>query len=188
MFCCCCCCCVCVCEWVWHDSVSVWHVMCVSVSVWHVRCVCLWAHGACSGKGLYSRKTSVVWDHFSSFLSLQELWFTGTILWPCCSQCTTGVFFYEQNPSHPHPPLAGVGIAQLVECPDQNPSVILMWVWVPSAAKDYFQEAASNADSLMVSVQAWYAVARINNKTVPNTGSHTTVWTHENTAHTNRNG
>ena len=47
-------------------------------------------------------------------------------------------------------------------------------------------ESTFSADSLTVSVQPPWAIA--GTLKIPNTGSHTIVWTRENTAHTDRNG
>ena len=61
----------------------------------------------------------------------------------------------------------------------------------PGAARDFSPESTSRTDSLTVSVHPRvqsHVLASVRTLQIPNTGSHTTVWTHESTAHTDRNG
>ena len=78
---------------------------------------------------------------------------------------------------------AGVGVAQLVECLTEKPGTILMHIWVPGAARVFLPQAPSSANSLTVSVTPRaqsHATTSVRMLKIPNTGSHTIVWTHEN--------
>ena len=88
--------------------------------------------------------------------------------------------------------ILGVGADNSVECLTEKPGATLTWVRVLCVARDFFPESASDADSLMVSVQPHvcnhmpqHLCAHLK---IPNTGRHTIVWTHGNTTYTNRNG
>ena len=72
------------------------------------------------------------------------------------------------------------GIAQLVmvDCLTEKPSM---------CGNRFFSQSTSSANSLTVSVQS-HASTSTHMLKIPNTGSHTTALTHENTAHTGRNG
>ena len=72
------------------------------------------------------------------------------------------------------------GIAQLEEHLTERPGTMLMHVWVPDAARDFsagvnFQCSPSVQSRASTSVHALK---------IPNTGSHTIVWTQENIAQT----
>ena len=85
----------------------------------------------------------------------------------------------------------GVGIAQLVEHPTEKPCAIQTQVHVPGAARDFLpsqfpvQTLLRCPYSPCVQSHASTSVCTLK---IPNTGSHTIVWTHGNTAHTDRNG
>ena len=53
--------------------------------------------------------------------------------------------------------------------------------------RSFLPESAFSADSYTVRVQS-HAPASLRSLKIPNTGGHTIVWTHKNTAHTDRNG
>ena len=68
----------------------------------------------------------------------------------------------------------------------EKPGVILTRVRVPGRQWIFLPESTYSADSLTVPVQTSCAIVCINisaHAKFPNTGSHTIVWTHENTAH-----
>ena len=83
------------------------------------------------------------------------------------------------------------GIAQLVGRPTEKPGAILTLVRVPGAARD-FSPRASFQCRLPYGVRAAPECNRMHQHTrtfkIPNTGRHTIIWTHENTAHTDRDG
>ena len=104
------------------------------------------------------------------------------------------------QPPSPPPPLSeimplctGAGIAQLVERPTEKTDAVLTRVRVPSAAKVVFlsqsQLSAFSALRCPYSprVQSLASTSVCTLK-ILNTGSHTFVWTHENSAHFDRNG
>ena len=77
-------------------------------------------------------------------------------------------------------------IEPLVELRTKKAGVVLMWVQFPRVAWIFLPESAFSADSLTAAyspcVQS-YASMSVCMLTVPNTGSHTIVWTHK-TLHT----
>ena len=82
-------------------------------------------------------------------------------------------------------------MAQLVERPTEKPGVILTRVRVLCAARD----SAPRVDFQCTLLRCPYsprvqshASASVCMLKIPNTGSYTIVWTHENTTHTDRNG
>ena len=86
--------------------------------------------------------------------------------------------------------MSGGGIAQLVECPTEKPGALLKRVRVPAAARELSPKINFRcrlAYGVCVSVQS-HASAAVHALKIPNIGSHTIVWTHENAAHTDRNG
>ena len=97
--------------------------------------------------------------------------------------------------------MIGAGTAELVEVRPKNQGAILTWVRVPGAAKFFFSFSSflsSRVNFLYrlshygVRALSSCAIAFINTCAtctlkVPNTCSHTLVWTQENTAHTDRN-
>ena len=82
-------------------------------------------------------------------------------------------------------------VAQLVERPAEKPGTILTRVRVPGAARDF-----SPTVSFQYRLSYGVRTAPVCNRTrqhprtlkIGNTGSHTVVWTHDNTTHTDRNG
>ena len=83
-------------------------------------------------------------------------------------------------------------IAKLAEHPAEKPGAILMRVQVPIAARD-FSPIVNFQCRLSYGVRtAHCAIARISIRAhmlkLLNTDSRITVWTHENTTHTDRNG
>ena len=87
-------------------------------------------------------------------------------------------------------PAQGAGIAQLVERLTEKPGAILTRVRVPSAARD-FSPSQLPVQTLLrrpysPCVQSLASTSERTLK-IPNTGSHTIVWTHESTAHADRN-
>ena len=85
----------------------------------------------------------------------------------------------------------GVGIAQVVELLTEKPGTILT-VRVPGAARDFFSQSQLPVQTVLrcpysPRVQS-HASQSVSTLKIPNTGNHTIVWTHGNTAHTGRNG
>ena len=84
-------------------------------------------------------------------------------------------------------------IAQLVEHPTEKPGTVLMQVWVSGAARDCSPRVSFQCRSLIFqypcspSVQS-HASTSVRTLKIPSIGSQTFVWTHENTALTDRNG
>ena len=83
-------------------------------------------------------------------------------------------------------------IAQLVERPTEKPGRIPARVRVPGAARDFshrvsFQCILSYGVRTAPRVQS-LSSAVVRTLKIPNTSSHTIVWTHGNTAHADRNG
>ena len=85
--------------------------------------------------------------------------------------------------------------AILIECPTGKEkknmrNLTVTQIRVPSAARFFLPESTFSADSLTVSAQPLvsnHTHQNLRRLKIPNTGSHTTVWTHEHTAHTDRN-
>ena len=73
------------------------------------------------------------------------------------------------------------GIAQLLERLTEKPGAILTRVRVPGAARDF-----SPRVKFQCRLSYGVPTAHVCNRTlkIPNTGSHSVVWTHENIAHT----
>ena len=103
------------------------------------------------------------------------------------------------QPPSPPPPLSeimtlctGAGIAQLVQRPTEKTGTVLTRVRVPDAAKVFFSQSQPSAFSALrcpysPRVQSLASTSVCTLK-ILNTGSHTFVWTHENSAHFDRNG
>ena len=96
-----------------------------------------------------------------------------------------------------------MSLSYLVVCPTGKPGTILTWAQVPQAARDFSPSQPSvrvtvSADSLsLLLLVLWcpysprvqpHLSTPVRTLKTTNTGSHTVVWTHENTAHTDRNG
>ena len=84
-------------------------------------------------------------------------------------------------------------VAQLVERPAEKAGAILTRVRVPGAARDFSPRGSFQCRlSYGVRTAPPCAIACINFrasvKQIPNTDSYAIVWTHESTAHTDRNG
>ena len=84
------------------------------------------------------------------------------------------------------------GITQLVERTAEKPGAIVTRVRVPGAANNFFprvnfQCKLSYGVHTAPQVQS-HTSTSVRTVKIPNTGSHTIVWTRENTAHTGRNG
>ena len=71
-----------------------------------------------------------------------------------------------------------IWVAQLEECLTQARCSTDVGV-----ARDFFPESPFSADALTVS----HVLASVRTLKIPNTGSHTVVWTQENTTHIDRN-
>ena len=86
----------------------------------------------------------------------------------------------------------GGGIAQWVERPTEKSGAVLTRVRVPDVARGFLPESASSVECLTVSVQPPRVHSQVSRSgltsKISNTDSHAIVWTHENTAHTDRNG
>ena len=83
-------------------------------------------------------------------------------------------------------------MAQLVERPTEMPGAILTRVRVPGAARDFSPRVKVQC-RLSYGVRTAHraqshASTHVDTLKIPNTGSHTIVWTQESTAHTDRNG
>ena len=82
-------------------------------------------------------------------------------------------------------------VAQMVERPAENPGTILTRVRVPGAARD-FSPRVSFQCRLSYGVRTAPVCNRMlqhpRTLKIASTGSHTIVWTHDNTTHTDRNG
>ena len=90
--------------------------------------------------------------------------------------------------------ILGAGIAQFVECPTERPGAILTRVRVPGAERDYFTRS-QHLRLLQTVLRCPYstrvkshASTAVRTFKIPNTGSHTIVWTQENNIHTDKNG
>ena len=96
---------------------------------------------------------------------------------------------FHLNLTEPLPP--GDGIAQLVERPTEKPGAILRRVRTSGAARD-FSPSQLPVQTLLRCPHSpgvkSHASISMRTLKIPNTGSHTIVWTHENTTHTDRNG
>ena len=83
------------------------------------------------------------------------------------------------------------GIAQLVERPAEKRGAVLTRVRVPGAARD-FSPKVKIQRRLSFGVRTAPVRNRLHQHLcmfiIPNTASHTIVWTHKNTTHTDRNG
>ena len=83
----------------------------------------------------------------------------------------------------------GVGANPLVEHPTETPGAILTQVRVPSAASDSPLPPVNFLCRLSYGIRVQlHASTSVHTLKIPNTASHTIVWTHKNTAHTDRNG
>ena len=95
------------------------------------------------------------------------------------------------NLSRPTSACSGAGIARLVESLTKKPGAILMRVRVPDAATDFSPRVNFQCRLLRCPysprVQSHTSTSARTLK-IRNTGSHTIVWTLENTAHADRNG
>ena len=77
----------------------------------------------------------------------------------------------------------GAGMAQLVACPTEKPGTIPTWVRVPGVTRDFsprvnFQCRLSY--SVWAALVCYHVSASVRTLKIPNTGSRTTVRTHEN--------
>ena len=97
--------------------------------------------------------------------------------------CTNTMQAMAQGLNNPE---AEVGIAHVVKCPTEKPGVILMLVWVPSAARDFSPSqllVQTLLQCLCSPCVQPHASKSVHMLKIPNTGSHTAVWTHRNGYH-----
>ena len=84
-------------------------------------------------------------------------------------------------------PVAGAGIAPLVERPTETPGAILTQVPVPGVAKDVSFQCRVLRYPHSPRVQS-HSSTSVRTLEIPNTVSQIIVWTHETATQTDRNG